>query len=56
MAIGSWAWGAIADARDLPFALHSASAFLVVTFTVLRFIAPLPKPGEGVVDDWHNAK
>jgi len=56
MAIGSWAWGAIADLRDLPFALHSASAFLVVTFLVLRFVAPLPKPGEGVVQDWQNAR
>jgi MFS family permease len=56
MAIGSWAWGAMADARDLPFALHSASVFLVVTFVVLRSIAPLPKPGEGVVHDWHDAR
>ena len=56
MAIGSWAWGAFADARDLPFALYAASTFLVVTFIVLRIIAPLPKPGEGVVKDWHNAK
>jgi predicted MFS family arabinose efflux permease len=56
MAIGSWAWGAIADMYDLPFALRTASAFLVVTFVVLRFVAPLPKPGEGVVHDWQNAR
>ena len=56
MAIGSWAWGALADARNLPFALHAASVFLVVTFVVLRFVAPLPKPGEGVVQDWSNSK
>jgi MFS family permease len=56
MAVGSWAWGAIADSRDLPFALYAASAFLIVTFVVLRFAAPLPKPGEGVVQDWHQAR
>ncbi len=50
MALGSWFWGAIADWRDLPFALHAGSVFLVVSFTILRFLAPLPKPGEGVID------
>lgn len=49
MALGSWAWGAIADWRGLPTALHTASAFLIVSFVILRLIAPLPKPGEGVV-------
>ncbi len=49
MAIGSWAWGALADWRGLPFALHSGSVFLIVSFLVLRVTAPLPKPGEGVV-------
>ena len=49
MALGSWAWGAIADWHDLPAALHAASAFLVVSFVILRWVAPLPKPGEGVV-------
>ncbi|MDG2004884.1 MAG: MFS transporter [Novosphingobium sp.] len=56
MAIGSWAWGAIADVRDLPFALHSASVFLIVSFVILRIVAPLPKPGEGVVQDWQDAR
>jgi predicted MFS family arabinose efflux permease len=56
MAVGSWAWGAIADALDLPSALHAASAFLVLSFIVLRITAPLPKPGEGVVEDWHYAR
>lgn len=55
MAVGSWAWGALADVIDLPFALHAASGFLVVAFLVLRIVAPLPKPGEGVVEDWYNA-
>ena len=49
MALGSWAWGAIADWRGLPTALHAASAFLIVSFVILRLVAPLPKPGEGVV-------
>lgn len=50
MAIGSWAWGGIADWRGLPFAMHAGSIFLVVSFVTLRFLAPLPKPGEGVID------
>jgi len=52
LAIGSWFWGVIADLRDLPFALHAASVFLVVSFVALHAIAPLPKPGEGIVKDW----
>ena len=52
MAIGSWVWGALADIYDLPFALHAASAFLVVSFLLLRFVAPLPKPGVGVLKEW----
>lgn len=49
MALGSWAWGAVADWRDLTTALHAAAALLVLSFVILRWIAPLPKPGEGVV-------
>jgi MFS family permease len=49
MALGSWCWGALADWRGLPTTLHVASVFLVVSFLLLRFLAPLPKPGEGVV-------
>lgn len=51
MALGSWTWGAIADWRGLPFALHAGSVFLIVSFLLLRFVAPLPRPGEGVVRD-----
>ncbi|VWX53676.1 MFS transporter [Novosphingobium sp. 9U] len=51
MALGSWAWGAVADWRGLPFALHAGSVFLIASFLLLRFVAPLPKPGEGVVRD-----
>ena len=50
MAIGSWGWGALADLYDLPFALHTAAGFLAVAMVVLRFIAPMPKPGEGRVE------
>ena len=49
MAIGSWVWGVLADVRDLPFALHAASIFLVVTLIVLRIVAPMPRPDEGRV-------
>lgn len=49
MALGSWAWGTLADVRDLPFALHAASVFLVVTLILLRIVAPMPKPHEGRV-------
>ncbi len=49
MALGAWTWGATADAASLPFALHAASAFLVIGSLVLAKIAPVPKFGEGVV-------
>ncbi|MET1754127.1 MFS transporter [Novosphingobium sp. RD2P27] len=51
MALGSWTWGAVADWRDLPFALHAGSIFLIVSFLLLRIVAPLPKPGEGIIQD-----
>jgi MFS family permease len=50
MALGSWAWGAIADWRDLPTALHGASVFLLVSIVVLRVLSPMPKPHEGRLD------
>lgn len=49
MALGSWTWGAVADWQDVSVALHAGSAFLIVSFVALRVLAPLPKPGEGVV-------
>lgn len=49
MAIGSWIWGALADWRDLPFALHASAGFLVVSLIALRILAPMPQPGEGSV-------
>jgi MFS family permease len=50
MAMGAWTWGALADWRDLPFALHAASAWLVVTLVALRFLAPMPGRDEGRID------
>ncbi|WP_407938130.1 MFS transporter [Novosphingobium malaysiense] len=50
MALGSWVWGFIADWKSLPFALHAGSVFLIVSFAALRLLAPLPRPGEGVLD------
>lgn len=50
MAVGSWVWGALADIEDLPFALHAASGFLLVTLVLMRIFAPMPKPHEGRVD------
>ncbi len=50
MAIGAGFWGALADWKDLPFALHSAAAFLVISLIVLRLFAPMPKPADGRVD------
>ncbi len=47
MALGAWTWGALADWRDLSFALHAASIWLVVTMVVLRFVAPMPGREEG---------
>lgn len=49
MALGAWVWGGLADWHGLPFALHAASVFLIVSFVLLRFTAPLPRPGEGIV-------
>jgi MFS family permease len=51
MALGSWAWGVLADARDLPFALHGAAVFLLVTLVLGRAFAPMPRPDEGRVEN-----
>ncbi len=48
MAIGAWGWGALADWKGLPFALHTAAAVLLATFLALRVLAPLPRLGEGL--------
>jgi hypothetical protein len=40
----------LADLRDLPFALHASAAWLAVTLVLMRFLAPMPAPGEGRVE------
>lgn len=47
LALGAWIWGVVADWRGLPFALHSASAWLIVTLVLLHFLAPMPGREEG---------
>lgn len=49
MAIGSWVFGAVADWKSLPFALHAGSVVLAVSFLGLLILAPLPRLGEGVL-------
>lgn len=49
MALGAWAWGGLADARGLPFALRAAAAWLALTL-LLRWLAPMPRRDEGRVD------
>ncbi|TCM18500.1 putative MFS family arabinose efflux permease [Novosphingobium sp. PhB165] len=49
MAMGAGTWGTLADWKGLPFALHGGAVLLFVSFVVLRFIAPMPRPGEGVL-------
>jgi len=51
MAVGSWVWGVLADWRDLPFALHAASAFLLATLALSRLFVPMPGPQEGRLED-----
>lgn len=46
MAVGSWFWGLVADWQDLPFALHAAGVFLMVSLVVLHFAAPLSDEAE----------
>ena len=50
MALGAWAWGALADAAGLPFAIRVAAAWLALTLIALRRLAPMPGRDEGRVD------
>jgi MFS family permease len=50
MAVGAYFWGWLADLGDLPFALHAASAWLVVTLVLQRLFAPMPGRGEGLIE------
>lgn len=47
MALGAWSWGLAADWRGLPFALHAAGLFLLLSWPVLARFAPMPRPDEG---------
>ena len=49
MAIGAWLWGAVADWAGAAVALGLAAGFLLAATLVLGLLAPLPRPGEGVV-------
>jgi len=49
MGLGAFFWGWLADLRDVPFALHAASAWLLATLILLRLFAPMPGRGEGLV-------
>jgi MFS family permease len=46
MAVGSWLWGALADATSLATALRAGSLFLLAALIVLRFVAPMPGSAE----------
>ncbi|WP_082456222.1 MFS transporter [Novosphingobium sp. Leaf2] len=50
MALGSWVWGMVADWQSLPTAMYAGAAVLIASFAVLRIVAPMPRPGEGVID------
>jgi MFS family permease len=50
MALGAWTWGLVADWRGLPFALHAAGLFLLLTLPVLARMAPMPRPDEGRIE------
>ncbi|WP_338466922.1 MFS transporter [Novosphingobium sp. ZN18A2] len=49
MAVGAYAWGALADIKSLPVSLHTATAWLAASLLMV-FLAPMPKRSEGRVD------
>ena len=49
MALGAWAWGAVADWVSLPMALYGGALWLLITTVALRLLAPMPAPHEGRV-------
>jgi MFS family permease len=55
MALGAYAWGALADFTDLPMAIHVASGWLALTL-LLRFVAPMPTREEGRLDTVETPK
>jgi MFS family permease len=49
MAIGAWLCGLLSDRVGITVALGLAATFLLFITVVLGLLAPLPRPGEGVV-------
>lgn len=49
MAVGAYVWGLGADLVSVSFALHAAAGFLLVAMVLMRRLAPMPRPGEGVI-------
>lgn len=47
MALGAYTLGLIADLSSLPAALFISTGWLVLTATLLRFVAPMPRRDEG---------
>lgn len=50
MALGAWAWGAVADWQGLRAALLGASLWMFIVLALFPLIAPLPKRHEGRVE------
>jgi len=49
MAVGAYAWGAMADGFGLANAIRLAAGWLALTL-LLRFVIPMPRREEGRVD------
>jgi MFS family permease len=47
MAVGAGLWGQVSDLFDIRAALLASAAWLAVSLAILRFVAPMPKIGEG---------
>ena len=50
MALGAYAWGALADAVSLTFAINAAAVWLGVTLIAMRLLAPMPGRAEGRIE------
>lgn len=49
MALGAWAWGALADRYGVVTSVRLAATWLALSL-VLRFVAPMPRRDEGRID------
>ena len=49
MALGAWAWGALADRVGLVTTLRIAALWLTCTL-IMRLIAPMPQRDEGRIE------